>query len=583
MDGWKAGVQMMLSLYLIAVVSRFKTYRKYLYTYSTESRNGVVGTANLRNGPKVTCKVEIKVPQACSFIMHTTDCAVSEVSVMDPQGQPHLLKLFKICRVIAVFRNPLKFTVENAVNVELFSAQDEPVNILNIKRGIVSALLSPDTKESRSVMVCLYTLWKNNNSTVHGLCQTAHQVNADDVSVTRDLSQCDQFYGRELTKIQCFLFFQRHPMSKLITSNQECNYQFDNKGKHITAVLCTEKHVFLPFSGNGMSSVITQELNFQNSKRINNRDFGESCCVVLWFTSSPVQTKDAAVNILSELLALAGTDQGQKRTSLFHKLVSTMRALRNETLSETVTAMLDMSTWVTWQALFQCGTSECMSAMLQSIWKIDGLSSEVIGVMGQPMQDYGPSLASAVLRCAKRTDAPLLTQKAAIQAFRNIYINDEVCTKLSDISPVEKRVASYLVLMNNMDEATAKAIVDTVDDVTDEELKTFVVTHLNNMDKRGEGFEPAFKALWGEKGFVPDSFFKLLQKQVLNIFILHERDSVAYLEYLGSEIGYMKSAKSETSWTLCRRTSTSWSQRRPDFLPQHGNNIFFHSWFILNI
>lgn len=90
---------------------------KYVYQYTAESRNGVVGTAHLRNGPKVSCQVrdricvplyvinrsyqssfiesavtylqvEIEVPQRCRFIVHTRDCALSEVSVMDPQGQP---------------------------------------------------------------------------------------------------------------------------------------------------------------------------------------------------------------------------------------------------------------------------------------------------------------------------------------------------------------------------------------------------------------------------------------------------------------------------------------------------------------
>jgi len=37
----------------------------------------------------VTClQVEIEVPQMCRFIMHTRDCVLSEVSVMDPRGQP---------------------------------------------------------------------------------------------------------------------------------------------------------------------------------------------------------------------------------------------------------------------------------------------------------------------------------------------------------------------------------------------------------------------------------------------------------------------------------------------------------------
>lgn len=91
---------------------------------------------------------------------------------------------------------------------------------------------------------------------------------------------------------------------------------------------------------------------------------------------APVQTKDAVLSTLQDLVALAGTDQGQKRTSLFHKLVSSLRVLRNETLSQIVTEMLDMSGWLTWQALFQCGTTECTSAILQALRTIDGMSLE---------------------------------------------------------------------------------------------------------------------------------------------------------------------------------------------------------------
>lgn len=46
--------------------------------------------------------------------------------------------------------------------------------------------------------------------------------------------------------------------------------------------------------------------------------------------------------------------------------------------------------------------------------------------MGQAMQAANPSLISSILRCAKKTDIPLSNQKAAIQAFRLMDINDEV-------------------------------------------------------------------------------------------------------------------------------------------------------------
>lgn len=57
-------------------------------------------------------------------------------------------------------RNPLKFTVGDEADVQLFPEPEEPVNILNIKRGIISALLVPlseeegeEEKEQSSTMV----------------------------------------------------------------------------------------------------------------------------------------------------------------------------------------------------------------------------------------------------------------------------------------------------------------------------------------------------------------------------------------------------------------------------------------------
>lgn len=44
-------------------------------------------------------------------------------------------------------RYPLKVTIEGEADVKLYPEGDEPVNILNIKRGIVSALMVPVVEE----------------------------------------------------------------------------------------------------------------------------------------------------------------------------------------------------------------------------------------------------------------------------------------------------------------------------------------------------------------------------------------------------------------------------------------------------
>lgn len=50
-------------------------------------------------------------------------------------------------------RNPLKFTVDEVTNVHLYPEADEPVNILNIKRGIISALMVPLVEEAQSSLM----------------------------------------------------------------------------------------------------------------------------------------------------------------------------------------------------------------------------------------------------------------------------------------------------------------------------------------------------------------------------------------------------------------------------------------------
>ncbi|XP_067336433.1 apolipoprotein B-100 [Channa argus] len=742
--------------------SKFKAYKKYVYQYTTEGRNGVVGASNLRNGHKVSCQVEIEVPQTCRFVMHTRDCVLSEASVMDSQGRPVYKQApYSEAFKAAMSKKPLKFTAEEISSVQLYPEPHEPVNILNIKRGIISVLIVPPRQDDQSSFM----------STVHGQCQTLYEVSAQKdpathMTLSRDLSRCDQFYSRGHTNSPLALLQKLHrPMSKLITSTQDCNYQFD-RGSHIMTALCTETHLYLPFSheNNGISSFVTQELRFQSSKRINKGafDVNPSHSKPLHFEDpddkAPLQTKDAVLSTLQDLMDSLSTDQGQKRTSLFHKLVSSLRVLRNETLSQTVNEMLARSGWLSWQALFQCGTPECTSAIFQALRTLDAQSLvvdtlvywlslqanpdaarvrdmlsmaqykqsraimyamantvkkfhkgivtpvvtdvsefletllndcsrenrdsdsdvpfdsemtflvlKVVGVMGEAMQAVSPSLISSLLRCAKKTDIPLSNQKAAIQAFRQMSITEEVKRIIMDVyqdtqSPVEKRIAAYVILMKNPDQDLVRDIVDSLENMRDEQLKSFVVSHLNNIrnlnkpqtqqlreyielalkeqlsltnkafermsrnykinsaigsvqsnvifngrdplpkevmlettlkvfdysydifevDVDGMGFEPTIDALFGSKGFFPDSISKVMYwagdkaqmlRDVLNR-IPHDRDRMkrevpqdlvkgitnnfqklmdelgsspapevtAYLQLLGDEIGYMKAS-----------------------------------------
>ncbi|MBN3287201.1 APOB protein, partial [Polyodon spathula] len=80
---------------------------------------------------------------------------------------------------------------------------------------------------------------------------------------------------------------------------------------------------------------------------------------------SPIQTKEAILKALRDLQGLPETQQGQQRASLFHKLVTQLRGLNNKTLGEMVSEMTEISSSITLQVLPQCGTPECIGAVLQ--------------------------------------------------------------------------------------------------------------------------------------------------------------------------------------------------------------------------
>uniref|UniRef100_A0A673FXV2 Apolipoprotein B-100-like n=1 Tax=Sinocyclocheilus rhinocerous TaxID=307959 RepID=A0A673FXV2_9TELE len=365
---------------LFTVSKRFKIYKKYTYQYEAEIRNMVTGTSPLMNGPKISCKVEIDVPVACSFELRTSECSLTEVVRTDANGAPIYAPAAEAQAFqAAIEKNVLKFVVEGETGVTLYPEGDE-TNILNFKRGIISALIVPVTeKEESKDMV-----------TVHGICATDVKVNskediATDVTLTRDLSRCDTFKAqRSHTSPLAIITGLQYPLSKLIGSTQTCNNKFDNEKKHMTSAMCTEKHIFLPFSYQntyGISSLVKQILTLEGTSKINDRVF---------------DYRETVGNMLTsyfswlELKSMNEKPYRQLRASTFQSLVSELRGLKHEVLQQNIIQMVKEDKFLTWQALIQCGTPECGSAMFSILKTFDADAIEVdaaiyaLGMMLRP-------------------------------------------------------------------------------------------------------------------------------------------------------------------------------------------------------
>ncbi|KAB0402813.1 hypothetical protein E2I00_014757 [Balaenoptera physalus] len=353
--------------------TRFKHLRKYVYNYEAESSSGVPGTADSRSSTKINCKVELEVPQLCNFILKTSHCTLKEVYGFNPEGKA-LLKKAKNSEefAAAMSKYDLRLAVPEGKQVLLYPEKEEPKHILNIKRGIISALLLPlETEEAKQVLF-LDTVYGNCSSDV--TVKTRKGNVATEISIERNLESCDRFQpiSTGVSPLALIKGMTR-PLSTLIGSSQSCQYTLDPKRKHVSEAICKEQHLFLPFSYKnkyGMMAQVTQTLKLEDTPKINSRFFDEGAeAVGLAFEStkstSPPKQAEAIVKTLQELQKLHVSEQNAQRANLFHKLVTELRALSNEAVTSLLPKLIEVSSPITLQALIQCGQPQCYTHILQ--------------------------------------------------------------------------------------------------------------------------------------------------------------------------------------------------------------------------
>ncbi|XP_074847429.1 apolipoprotein B-100 [Carettochelys insculpta] len=556
--------------------TRFKHLRKYVYNYEAEIACGVNGTADSRSGSKITCKVELEVPQLCSFTLRTSQCTLREMFGVDAEGKT-LLKKSKnsdeFARAMAQYE--LKFSTQNGKKVQLYSEKDEPMNILNIKRGIISALIVPMETEDNLKTISMDTIYGKCDSEVE--VKDRKENTASVISIKRNLKTCDNFNPiRNYVSPIALIKGLNSPLATLLSSSQSCQYTIDSKKRHVSEVDCREKHLFLPSSYKnqyGMMAQVTQMLKLDETPKTNNRNFDEGTSKTgLSLESDDTKSLrhgDAVLKVLQELQKLSASQQNQQRASLFYKFVTGLRGLHNHTLGSLLLKMMETSSSITVQGLVQCGTPDCFSAILQIIrtGNVDPLVADVvtyslgllpfpctktireilnmaqyqqsratfyalshavtkfyeekktvtqeiidvakfmesmigsecsgndeltyltlrvIGNMGKAMEVANPNLKSVLKTCIKSEVSSLSVQKAAIQALRRMTITDEDRAVLLKAfqnadSPVDKRLAAYLMLMKDPSPSDLSKITRALLKDKSEQVRSFVATHIANI------------------------------------------------------------------------------------------------------
>uniref|UniRef100_A0A674HR54 Apolipoprotein B n=1 Tax=Taeniopygia guttata TaxID=59729 RepID=A0A674HR54_TAEGU len=407
--------------------TRFKPLRKYVYSYEAETSSGVTGTADSRSGSKITCKVELEIPQLCRFILRTMHCSLRETFGVDTEGKA-ILKKSKNSEdfASAMSKNELKFSIQDGTKVKLYPEKDEALNVLNLKRGIISALLVPTETVENIKTIPMVGILKVNfivltNGKKSGDCDSEVEFKsrkgnvAEDISITRYLKDCDNFSPiRDHVSPIAIVKGLNTPLSALLKSTQFCHYNIDAKKRHIRDVVCSEKHLFLPSSYKNLYGVMTevnQTLKLEDTPKITNKNFDGEKGLALESTDANLPRQgDAVLKTLQEIQKLTASQENQQRARLFYRFVSGLRSLHNSTLGSLVPKMMETSSSVTVQALAQCGTPECYSAILQILRTgnvnplVADLVTYTLGLLPSPtpqrireilnMAQYQPSRAS---------------------------------------------------------------------------------------------------------------------------------------------------------------------------------------------
>ncbi|XP_020823088.1 apolipoprotein B-100 [Phascolarctos cinereus] len=430
--------------------TRFKHLRKYVYSYEAESANSVAGTADSRSATRINCKVELEVPQLCSFILKMNRCTLKEVYGFDPDGKALLRKTKNSDEFAAAMsRYELRLSIPDGKQVLLYPEKGEPTHILNIKRGVVSALLVPmDTEEDRRLLAL---------DTVYGNCSSDVTVRArkgnvaTEVLINRNLEKCDGF--KPISKAASPIALIKGlggPLSKLLSSQQECAYTLDPRKKHVLEAVCKEQHLFLPFSYKnqyGMMAHITQTLKLEDTPKINSRFFDEGALekrgLTLESAEATAPTKEGGevvLKTLEELQKLSALEQNEHRAKLFSRLVTGLRALNEEAFTSLWPKLLEVSSPLALQALVQCGQPQCYSHILHWLKteKVNPLVIEAASYIMALIPNPSAQRLREIFRVAQE-------RPSRITLYALSHVVNKFHRQTETVSQQLKEVADYLI------------------------------------------------------------------------------------------------------------------------------------------
>jgi len=340
----------------------FEAGSSYLLKYSTSVSNVIQGTSHEVTGMAIDCDVLVEAHSDCTLVLKTEKCNLKN---LEGDRLPTNRKFSQDMNEHAVIMK-----MDNGNLVEVFVHENEKVHILNVKRGIMSAI-QHDLSEATKVT----------QPTVNGNCTAVRKVidrskagRVQEVSISTDLNNCTRPDQKAAPLSPTSFFTSVNFGNRLINSSKICSYEL--REDNVKKITCRESHVMNPFSYDGQRGVmtfITQELKFKETFKINSifKTKGNMVKKDLLYEFEEQQESTSESNHAAELferLVRESLDEVQLDTArLFGEFVVNLRTLNYPTLKRLFdnvrSGQNELAKTYMYDAILQCGSIPCFKVM----------------------------------------------------------------------------------------------------------------------------------------------------------------------------------------------------------------------------
>ncbi|PAA48541.1 hypothetical protein BOX15_Mlig027085g3 [Macrostomum lignano] len=309
--------------------------KSYTFNYMTGVRSEIKGASEESTGLRLTAKVVLDAFSTCELAMRMEEVRVSEQDPSDPTRwteSPHQAQFES-----ELTASDVHFVLRNGQIPEVCAELLEPEWVLNIKKAAISMLQNTNPNKVES--------YNGIETDISGKCKVTYSPAKESgrefevVKVTDLMSCLDQQRVRGSFQSSSYRVPAQIQSMPLTKANRTCKVVYYSSG-NLKSSLCTEEHIFRPFSTDNAGAVtqVEQRMEFIGSggmprlshdhtfKRspleYQHHDFKQPSRV-------PEQDVRSVLNDLCEL----GTSVTPQTPKLFNELIHRLRGLSSQQLA----------------------------------------------------------------------------------------------------------------------------------------------------------------------------------------------------------------------------------------------------------